>query len=137
MAGKVQVWSGVPGRKVITVSHEGDPVDPGCDGCSAPCCRSFAPVLSFEEAKSGRFAIDYVPFPKEGIGTTDFTPSPNARVAVVAKKANGTCAHQGEDGRCLVWRHRPKSCALYDCRKETRPAIRKFVQERFHPEVTR
>lgn len=134
---KVQVWNGIlPDRKVITVTHEGDPVDPGCDNCSAPCCCSFAPILSADEAKSGRYAIDYVPFPEEGIGKTDFVPSPSARVAVVAKKADGTCAHQDQDGRCGIWANRPKSCALYDCRKETRPGLRDFVQKRFYPEMT-
>lgn len=136
MASRIQVWSGVPGRKVVTVSHEGDPVDPGCAGCSAPCCRCFSPILSVDEAKSGRYTLAYVPFPKEGVGETDLVPPPDARVVVVAKKTDGSCVHQGPDGRCLVHNHRPKSCSLYDCRRETRGALREFVLRRFHPEVT-
>ena len=137
MVGRIQVWSGVPGRKVITVTNEGDPVDPGCEGCSAPCCRCFSPILSVDEAKSGRYTLAYVPFPKEGMGKTDLVPPSDARVVVVAKKSDGSCAHQGPDGRCMVHGCRPKSCSLYDCRRETRPGIAEFVQQRFFPELVK
>jgi len=136
MRSKIKIWSGIlPDRQVVTITHIIDNVDelaePGCEGCDAPCCSSFAPILSDKEARSGKFELCYISIPERGIGETKSIVPSSALVTTIKKQENGKCVYQDENNRCTIHANRPVTCALYDCRKETRGKMSNFVKERY------
>jgi uncharacterized protein len=101
-AGRLEPWSVAMGR---ALRGEADS-DVPCDGCTA-CCRSFQFVhIDPDEAD----AIAHIPaellFP---------APQRPRGHLVMGYDDEGRCPMLGNGG-CTIYRHRPRTCRMYDCR---------------------
>lgn len=95
-----------------------------CQGCSAPCCRLRhvdAIPLSFEESQ--RLPAVFRDIQIHGKTVSNVATLPRHPVT-------GECVFV-RDGTCSIWNMRPKTCRVYDCRKDDDAVMVAFVAERF------
>ena len=71
-----------------------------CGACSACCYYSGIPV----DTKRDRRRLPHLHTERNRHGEL-----------VLRQRADGTCAHLGEQG-CTVYQHRPSACRSFDCR---------------------
>ena len=94
-----------------------------CAGCSAPCCRGgYLVPLSFEETQV--LPAVYRDFTLNGHEYKNTAVLPRNPVT-------GDCVFVTADGKCGIWNVRPKTCRVYDCRKDSNAEMKAFVAERF------
>lgn len=123
----VKVWNlTIEGEEVKVATVEQGPRKPSmCHLCSAPCCKGFLhPVLTGEELFSRKFPTEFILTPawlKKEV--------PNAeKIATLAVDKETGCPYL-KDNKCTIWPNCPKGCLSYDCREDTRPEIKSFVDE--------
>lgn len=83
-------------------------------GTCADCCSKLAPLLSEEEAASGKYAYTLI--------KVDGVENP---VVSVPRAPHGGCMYL-VDNKCSIYETRPRSCRQFDCRKP----------EASHPKIT-
>ena len=99
-----------------------------CEGCSAPCCQGmFRPILTSEEFLGRKFPTMFVDVPdwlKKKVSRAK-------KISVLAFTNSSSCNYfDPVSHKCTIFSDCPKGCLAYDCREDTRPEIRKFVEER-------
>jgi Fe-S-cluster containining protein len=120
------------GRVRVATIEQGERKPAPCEGCPAPCCRSFLrPILTSEEFLSKKFPITLVPpepWLKEKVPNVDY-------VACLAFK-NGKCPYFDEEtNKCKLWPNPPKACLAYSCLEDTRPEVKEFVEKYVKPRM--
>lgn len=115
------------GTVFVATIEQGERKPAPCEGCSAPCCRSFLrPILTSEEFTSKKFPVTLIPpepWLKRKMPKIDY-------VAALAFK-NGKCPYFDEEtNKCKLFPNPPKACLAYSCLEDTRPEIRRFVKRR-------
>lgn len=126
----VKVWN-VPlkdGRvvKVATI-EQGERKPSMCEGCSAPCCKSFLrPVLTSEEFHSKKFPTSFV-HPESWFRKQ----VPRADYLACLAFTDKSCPYfDSTFSKCTIFPNCPKACLAYDCREDTRGNVQAFVKER-------
>lgn len=76
-----------------------------CEPCNEkPCCKKFKVPLT--PAESMRLKVDEEAW--------------KDKIAILAKKEDGSCYYLLENGRCSVWETRPAACREYSCLNDMR-----------------
>jgi Fe-S-cluster containining protein len=94
-----------------------------CEGCTAPCCRSFHPNRDKVESVESVVAEAEKQWGVPLILVKTFAPVRGQPVVRMA------CSALTEDARCGIYERRPNACREYDCRKDSmryKPEAHKF-----------
>jgi len=125
----VRVWNvNVDGKQVrVATIEQGERKPAPCEGCSAPCCRSFLrPILTSEEFLSKKFPVTLTP-PEPWLKKK----VPRAQYVVALAFKDGKCPYfDPVSSKCRLWPNPPKACLAYSCLEDTRPEVRQFVRRR-------
>jgi Fe-S-cluster containining protein len=120
------------GRVRVATIEQGERKPAPCEGCSAPCCRSFLrPILTAEEFLSKKYPVTLIqpePWLKRRVPRIQY-------FAALAFK-DGKCPYfNSETNKCKLWPNPPKACLAYSCLEDTRPEVRRFVEEHVKPRI--
>lgn len=124
-AAKIWAVSLVSGEniKVVTLEQPARHENKHCDGCTAPCCKLYLPVLTGEEFINRKFNFKYSNVPdwmKDQVNGAQY-------LATINENQMGCIYHDWETNKCKAWPNLPKSCWSYDCRRDDRPEMINFV----------